>query len=50
MQGLTTNPDFLKTLVNASRHDKQILQKNFINYSALHRTLIREYIKERKLT
>jgi len=49
MQGLFTNPDYTKTLVNASKHDKQILQKNFINYSQLHRDLIKEYIKKEKL-
>jgi len=49
MKGLLSNPDYIPTLVNASVRDKKILQANFINYSQLHRFLIKEYIKKENL-
>lgn len=49
MNDMTTNPDFHKTMVNASRHDKEIILRNSYTYSALQRRLVKQFIKDKGL-
>jgi len=46
---MTTNPDYHKIMVNASRRDKEIILKNDYTYSGLQRRLIRKFITEQGL-